>query len=169
MDRGFFINGQWQKPDGMETFVIKDPATGARVGSTLLADGSTIDQAVSYAEKAAPAFARMSAQERASILCRAADLIEERVAAMARILTLEQGKPIADNQKEILFGTQVLRYYAGEATRVFGTLRPSAAPGIKISYPIIPWVLRRPLYHGTIRSISIAGNSAPHWLPAVRY
>ncbi len=178
MDRGFFINGEWQKPAGVETLVINDPATGVRVGSTLLADGSIIDQAVAHAQKSACSFAQMPAQARADILYRTADLIEERVDAMAQLLTLEQGKPIADNQKEILFGAQVLRYYAGEATRVFGSLRPSAAPGIKniVSYhpvgvaaAIVPWNYPVDIYCWKIGPALAAGcpilMKSPHETP----
>ncbi len=148
MDRGIFIDGRWQKPKGLERFDIRDPATGETVGSTLLADGATVDLAVSAAEKAVPALARLSGDERAALLNRAADAVEARVEEMALLLTREQGKPVADNRKEILFGAKVLRYYAGEATRIGGTLRPSASAHIKnvVSYhpvgvaaAIVPW------------------------------
>ena len=148
MDRGFFIDGAWHLPSGAERFDIVEPATGKPVGSTLLADERTVDQAVQAAERAAPAFAAMPAGERTAILERAADLIEARADEMAVLLTREQGKPVADNLKEIRFGATVLRYYAGEAVRIGGSLRPASAPGIRnlvinqpagVAAAIVPW------------------------------
>lgn len=148
MDRGFFIDGAWRMPDGAERYAIVEPATGKPVGTTLLADEATVDQAVEAAERAAPAFASMHAGERAAILERAADLIDARADAMAVLLTREQGKPVADNLKEIRFGAVVLRYYAGEAVRIGGSLRPASAPGIRnlvtsqpagVAAAIVPW------------------------------
>lgn len=148
MDRGIFLDGRWQMPAGLERFEIKDPAIGEPVGSTLLADEMVVDRAVEAAERAAPALAGVGADKRAAILNRAASLVETRAGEMAVLLTREQGKPVADNQKEILFGAQVLRYYAGEATRIGGELRPSTNPDIKnvvsrypagVAAAIVPW------------------------------
>ena len=147
-NRGFFINGAWVKPNGCDRHIIHNPATGERVGSTLLADRAIVDQAVDVAEQAFPAFARMSAIERADILFCAAALIDERTPEMAILLTREQGKPISDNVKEISFGAEVLRYYAEEGKRIWGSIRPASSPDIRnlvSSYPvgvaagIVPW------------------------------
>ncbi len=148
MDRGVFIGGKWQTPQGLERFEIYNPANGELIGSTLLADEATIDKAVEAAEKALPILSGLGAEARAAILNRAAGLVEARVEEMALLLTREQGKPIADNRKEILFGAKVLRYYAEEATRIGGELRPSANPHIKnvvsrhpvgVAAAIVPW------------------------------
>ena len=148
MDRGIFINGRWQTPAGLERFEIRDPATGEPVGTTLLADAATVDLAVTVAEEAFPAFAGLSGGDRAAMLNRAADMVEARVEEMSQLLTREQGKPVSDNRKEILFGAEVLRYYAGEAIRIAGKLRPAVSADIKniVSYypagvaaAIVPW------------------------------
>lgn len=177
-DRGFFINGAWHRPQGADRFEIRDPASGEPVGSTLLADARIVDEAVGYAEAAAPGFAALHAGERAALLNRAADLIDERVEAMALLLTREQGKPVSDNRKEILFGAEVLRYYAGEATRIGGSLRPASAAGIKniVSYhpvgvtaAIVPWNYPVDLYCWKIGPALAAGCpmivKAPHETP----
>ena len=148
MDRGIFINGSWQYPSGLERFDIADPATGEHVGSTLLADPGTVDRSVSVAERATPVLSDLGGTGRSAILDRAADLMEARVDEMALLLTREQGKPITDNKKEILFGAEVLRYYAAQGMRIGGQLRPSANPSIRnvVSYhpigvagAIVPW------------------------------
>ncbi len=178
MDRGFFINGAWHTPQGAERFKITDPATGEAVGSTVLADERIVDEAVGHAEAAAPGFAALPAGERAALLTRAAALIEERVEAMALLLTREQGKPVADNRKEILFGAEVLRYYAGEATRIGGSLRPASAASVKniVSYhpvgvtaAIVPWNYPVDLYCWKIGPALAAGCpmivKSPHETP----
>jgi len=120
----------------------------------------------------------MPAAERAAILTRAASEIEARVEAMAQLLTREQGKPVADNRKEILFGAEVLRYYAGEALRIGGSLRPASAAAIKnvVSYhpvgvtaAIVPWNYPVDLYCWKIGPAFAAGCpmivKSPHETP----
>lgn len=90
----------------------------------------------------------MHADGRAAILHRAADHVEARTEEIAELLTREQGKPLCDSRKEIGFGVQVIRYYAEEGRRKFGSLRPSSLPNVKnvVSYfpvgvvgAIVPW------------------------------
>jgi succinate-semialdehyde dehydrogenase/glutarate-semialdehyde dehydrogenase len=148
MERGFFINGRWEYPAGLDRFDIVNPANGEPVGTTLLADAAVVDRCVEAAEAVAASFALMPARTRADMLRKAASLIEERVDEMARLLTREQGKPVPDNVKEILFGCEVMRYYAEEAVRVGGSIRPASAPNIRnlVTYhpigvvaAIVPW------------------------------
>ena len=178
MDRGIFIDGKWQKPAGLMPFEIRNPATGEPVGSTLLADEATVDLAVEVAERTAPILAGLGAETRAEILNRAAHLVELRVEQMAVLLTQEQGKPIADNRKEILFGAKVLRYYAEEATRIYGDLRPSASPHVKnivsrhpvgVAAAIVPWNYPVDLYCWKVGPALAAGCplivKSPHETP----
>ena len=178
MDRGFYIGGTWQRPTSVDRFEISNPATGEVVGSTHLADAQIVDQAVGHAEAAQHAFAETHASERAALLNRAAALVEERVEEMALLLTREQGKPVSDNRKEILFGAEVLRYYAQEAVRLGGSLRPASAPGIKnvVSYhpigvtgAIVPWNYPIDLYCWKIGPALAAGCpiivKTPHETP----
>ena len=106
MDRGFFLNGEWQMRTSADRFDILNPATGEAEGSTLMADGAVVDEAVGHAERVAREFADMPADARATILNKTADLMEHRVDEMSRLLTREQGKPVYDNTKEILFGAE---------------------------------------------------------------
>ncbi|MDN5788060.1 aldehyde dehydrogenase [Pseudorhodobacter sp.] len=178
MERGFFINGAWHNPVQAERFDLINPATGEKIGSTLLASRDDIDMAVKAAEVAAAGFAAMPAADRAAILTRAADLIIARSDEMARLLTREQGKPVSDNLKEILFGADVLRYYAAEATRVFGTLRPASSPQIRnlvtwhpigVCAGIVPWNYPIDLYAWKIGPALAAGCpivvKSPHETP----
>jgi acyl-CoA reductase-like NAD-dependent aldehyde dehydrogenase len=147
-ERELFIDGRWRPSHSGRRLEIQDPATGERVGSSALADAADIDAAVAAARKAFPAWAAMHADERGRILKRAADRIEDRVSAIAEVLTREQGKPVPDAEKEIRFGIEVLRYYAEEGRRVGGSIRPSSRADIRslvVSSPvgvvgaITPW------------------------------
>ncbi|MFV0384354.1 aldehyde dehydrogenase family protein [Paracoccus sp. (in: a-proteobacteria)] len=176
--RGFFIDGAWHRPAGCDSFALINPATGDELGRTLLASGADVDRAVAAAERAAPVMAGMAETERAAILNRAAALIEERADDMARLLTREQGKPVPDNVKEILFGAEVLRYYAAEATRVWGTLRQASSPAIRnlviwqpigVTAAIVPWNYPIDLYCWKIGPAIAAGCpivvKSPHETP----
>ena len=103
------------------------------------------------------------------ILHRAADLIDERIAAIADLLTREQGKPIPDAEKEIRFGVEVIRYYAEEGRRIGGSIRASSRAGRpqprRSRRRSASSARSRP---GTIRSTSTPGRSARRWPPAAR-
>lgn len=178
MQRGFFIAGQWRYFDDAERFDITEPATGKPVGTTLLAAETHIDQAVEAAVAVAPVMAEMAARERAAILERTAALMIEREHDMAVLLTREQGKPVADNIKEIRFGADVLRYYAGEAVRLGGSLRPASAPDIRnlvtrhpvgVCAAIVPWNYPVDLYCWKVGPAIAAGCplvvKSPHETP----
>src|ERR1700722_17252022 len=100
-DRELFIDGRWRAAREGRRATIADPATGEPVGSTEIADANDIDDAVAAAKRALPLWAGTHADERARILHRAADLIIERLDALADLLTREQGKPTPDAVKEI--------------------------------------------------------------------
>jgi succinate-semialdehyde dehydrogenase / glutarate-semialdehyde dehydrogenase len=147
-ERELFIGGVWRAAKSGRRLEIRDPASGERVGSTALAAAADVDLAVATAKRALPGWAETHADARARILHRAADLIVERIATIADLLTREQGKPIPDAEKEIRFGVEVIRYYAEEGRRLGGAIRASSRMDIRslvVSSPvsvvgaITPW------------------------------
>jgi succinate-semialdehyde dehydrogenase/glutarate-semialdehyde dehydrogenase len=147
-ERGLFLAGGWRPAIGGRTVEVRDPATGELVGRSSVAGPADVDAAVQAALAAQPDWAATHPDERAAVLHRAADLIEQRVDAIALLLTREQGKPVPDSRKEILFGAAVLRYYAEEGRRVGGSVRPSARLDVRsvvgyapvgVAAAIIPW------------------------------
>ena len=131
-----------------------------------MAGAEDIDRAVARAARAQFAWAATHADERAAILVRAADLIEARREEIAALLTREQGKPLRDSRKEIGFGVAVIRYYAEEGRRRFGSLRPSSRTDVKniVSYhpvgvvgAIVPWNYPVDLYCWKIAPALAAG------------
>ena len=146
-ERRLYIDGAWVSGEGGR-HEIRDPANGEQVGATDLASAGDIDKAVEAASRALPAWSATHADRRARILHRAAALIEERVEAIADLLTREQGKPIPDAEKEIRFGVEVIRYFAEEGRRIGGAIRASSRPDVRslvVSSPvgvvgaITPW------------------------------
>jgi succinate-semialdehyde dehydrogenase/glutarate-semialdehyde dehydrogenase len=165
MDRKLFINGAWVDGHGA-TREIFDPADGARVGSSAMAQPADVDRAVEAAAAAFPAWSATHPDMRARILHRAASLIEARVEAIAELLTREQGKPIPDSKKEILFAVEVIRYYAEEGRRVGGSMRPSGRADVRslVTYSpvgvvgaITPWNYPVDLYAWKIGPALAAG------------
>ncbi|MFM2278327.1 MAG: hypothetical protein RLZZ444_558 [Pseudomonadota bacterium] len=178
MDRKLYIDGRWCDALSGETAVIHDPATGEPVGTSAIASAADADRAVQAARKAFPAWAAMHPDRRAEILNRAADLIGERIDAIADVLTREQGKPVPDSKKEIAFGVEVIRYYAEEGRRVGGSLRPASRGDIRnivTSHPvgvvagIIPWNYPVDLYAWKVAPVLAAGcvlvAKPPHETP----
>lgn len=135
--RGLLIGeGEVSAASG-ERVDIRNPATGELVGSTAVAGAVDVDAAVASARRALPQWQSLTAPERARVMHRGADLVAERTDEIARVLTLEQGKPLADSVKEISFAIEVLRYYADEGVRVGGSVRPSARADIR---SIVQWL-----------------------------
>src|SRR5271154_907410 len=137
-DPQLFIDGRWRVAREGRRAKIADPAPGEPVGSTAIADANDIDDAVAAAKRALPLWAGTHADERARVLHRAADLIVERLDAVADLLTREQGKPIPDAVKEIRFGVEVIRHYAEEGRRIGGSIRTSVRSDMRSLVVIAP-------------------------------
>lgn len=161
-----FYGGGFHAPASGEWHEVDDPADGSRVGRCALAGAADIDRAVAHALRARSAWADTHADERAGVLHRAADRVEARTDEIAEVLTREQGKPLCDSRKEIGFGVRVIRYYAEEGRRKFGSLRPSSLSNVKnvVSYfpvgvvgAIVPWNYPVDLYCWKIAPALAAG------------
>ncbi len=115
-----FIGGSWVDAAGARTLDVLNPATGGvlcAVADASPADGMT---AMDAAVAAQDGFAATSPQQRADILTRAFDLLHERIDELARLMTLEMGKPLAEAKGEITYAAEFFRQFAGEATRIEG-------------------------------------------------
>lgn len=122
-DRGTLVEGTWIK-DGAN-HQVRNPATGDVVAQVRLAVAEDVDLAARAAAAAQPGWAATHPDRRCEILRQVASLLRARIDGIARVLTLEQGKPLPDSRKEILFGAQVFDYYAEQARRIGGSVRQS--------------------------------------------
>jgi len=148
MERLLWYGGNWHPSIEGETHTIINPANKEILGKTHLAGPKDIEKAIDVASEAFELWSRTNVKIREKILNTASLLIENRLDEIAQILTEEQGKPIPDSKKEILFGAEVIRYYAEEAKRIQGSLRSSANQEIRnivqyqpygIAAAIVPW------------------------------
>jgi acyl-CoA reductase-like NAD-dependent aldehyde dehydrogenase len=165
-DRGGMRDDEPQRAGGRRSVVISDPATGELVGTSAVAGPADVDTAVEAAARAQPEWARTPPGERAVILHAAADRIASAVDEIALLLTREQGKPVVDSRKEILFGVEVLHYYAEEAKRVSGSVRPSTRSDVRsvvmyapagVVAAIVPWNYPVDLYCWKVAPALAAG------------
>ena len=118
-----WINGQWV---GSQTrFAVSNPATGEELAQVANVGVSDVNAAVTAAEAALPAWRALTGKERSIILRRWFDLIVANSSDLARILTLEQGKPLAEAKGEVAYGASFLEWFAEEAKRVAGAIPAS--------------------------------------------
>nr|WP_255774557.1 NAD-dependent succinate-semialdehyde dehydrogenase [Microbulbifer zhoushanensis] len=125
-----YINGQWR--DAASSIEVRDPANGTLLAE--IADGSATDAgaAVAAAHTALPAWREKTAAERAAVLKRWHQLIMDNADDLARILTLEQGKPLAEAKGEIAYGASYIEWYAEECRRAYGQTIPTHNPAMRL-------------------------------------
>ena len=111
--------------DSGATFAVDNPATGETVHDVPRMGAPETERALRQAEDALPAWRGLLAKERARIMRRWADLMMENEEPLARLLTTEQGKPIAESRVEIAYAASFLEWFGEEAKRVYGDTIPT--------------------------------------------
>lgn len=129
-DVRLFIDGEWTGSADGRTIPVLDPATEEVIGTVAHASRVDLDRALAAAEKGFAVWRATSAYERSKIMRRAAELMRERVDAIARLMTLEQGKPLAEAKGETLVAADVIEWFAEEARRTYGRVIPARGAGI---------------------------------------
>ena len=117
---GLFIGGEWLAADGGKTLNVYDPATGDVVKTIANASPGDGKAALDAAVEAFPAWAATPPRERAELLRRAFDLLQERKEDFALLMTIEMGKPLAEARGEVAYGGEFLRWFSEETARVQG-------------------------------------------------
>ncbi|MGH3359490.1 MAG: aldehyde dehydrogenase family protein, partial [Nocardioidaceae bacterium] len=124
-----YIAGQWCDAQGGATFDVLDPSSGeplCAVADATPADGrAALDAAVA----AQASFAAVPPRKRADMLTKAFELLHERIDDLARLMTLEMGKPLAEAKGEIAYAAEFFRHFAGEAVRIDGGYQTAPAGG----------------------------------------
>ena len=129
-DLALFIDGAFLSGEGRDSEPVLNPATGQVLARLPHATAADLDRALASAATAFPIWRRTSAYDRGRILKAAADLIRERKPVIARIMTLEQGKPLAESETEVAYAADVLEWYGEEGRRAYGRIVPSRIPGL---------------------------------------
>src|SRR3954463_2822970 len=118
--------------DSGDTFPVENPATGEVIAELPRMGVSETRRAIVRAEEALPQWRSMLAKERARILRRWADLMMEHEDDLARLLTTEQGKPLAESRVEIAYAASFFEWFGEEAKRVYGDTIPTYAADRRI-------------------------------------
>jgi len=143
-----YIDGQWQDADSGETIEVTNPADGSVIGTVPKMGAAETRRAIEAAERAWPAWAAKTAKERATILRNWFNLMMENQEDLARLMTLEQGKPLAEARGEIAYGASFIEWFAEEGKRIYGdTIPPHQADKrivvlkqpIGVTAAITPW------------------------------
>ena len=133
------INGEWVPAEGGETFETFNPANGEKLADCANASPADIDRAVAAARAAFPAWAAKSPQERAALLLKVADLIDENAARLAMVETLDNGKPIRETTLvDVPLSSDHFRYFAG-------CLRAEEGSAVMIDENTMSIVLHEPI------------------------
>jgi succinate-semialdehyde dehydrogenase/glutarate-semialdehyde dehydrogenase len=119
-----YIDGEWVKADSGETINVTNPATGEVLGTVPNCGAVEAKRAVEAANRAWPAWRAKTAKERAVILRRWYELIMANQEELARLLTLEQGKSLAEARGEIAYGAAFIEWFAEEGKRLYGDVIP---------------------------------------------
>lgn len=123
-----FVDGHWIDATRGSIDVL-NPFTGESIGQVPNFGGVETTAAIAAANRAFPAWSGRPAQERAEILHRLAGLIRDHRESLARLITVEQGKPLAEARGEIIAAAAYVQWFAEEARRVYGDVIPANVPG----------------------------------------
>ena len=124
------VAGEWRGARSGETRPIINPATAEEIGRHPVAGTADLDEALEAAERGFKVWRSVSPFDRGKIMRKAANLIRERVDGIARIMVLEQGKPIAEAKGETLAAADVIDWFSEEGRRAYGRVIPARADGV---------------------------------------
>jgi len=143
-----FVAGSWVDADGGATVVVADPATGAEIGTVPALGEQETRRAVKAAEEAWPAWRSRPSSERGRLLEEWCRLMVENIDDLSLIMTMEQGKPLAESAGEIRYGAGFIKWFAEEARRLYGDTIPAPTADrrilvlkepVGVSAAITPW------------------------------
>lgn len=125
-----FIDGEWRDSLSGRTIPVVNPATEEKIGEVAHAQREDLELAVSAAARGFQVWRKMSPLDRSGILRKAGDLLRQRADSIATMMTLEQGKPVAEARIEILGCADFLDWFAEEGRRTYGRMIPARSEGV---------------------------------------
>src|SRR5260221_7492859 len=133
------IDGKWCDSDSGRVLGVINPATEEVIADVAYGGKAETRRALEAAQRAFTSWMKTTAYERAKILKKTADLMRERADAIARTLTMEQGKPLPEAKAEVLHSADTFEWFAEEGKRAYGQVIPNSAPGkrhLTIKHPV---------------------------------
>jgi succinate-semialdehyde dehydrogenase/glutarate-semialdehyde dehydrogenase len=137
--RQLYIDGQWCDAANGKRLKVTNPATEETIAEVACGTRADCKRAVEAAHKAMGSWMRLTSWERAKVLKKTADLMRERADGLARTLTMEQGKPVAEAKAEVLHSADTFEWFAEEGKRAYGQVIPNSAPGkrhLTVKHPV---------------------------------
>lgn len=134
-----YIDGKWQAADSGEMFTVDNPANGKTIAKVANMGAQETARAIDAANKAWPAWRALTAKARSSLLRKWFDLIIANTEDLARIMTIEQGKPITEARGEVAYGASFVEWFSEQAKRIMGDTIDAPMPNTRIL------VLREPI------------------------
>src|ERR1700680_3061075 len=134
-----YIDGKWTDGASGKTIGVINPATEEVICEMAFGSREDTRRALEAAAKALPAWMKLTPYDRAKVLKKTADLMRERADAIARTLTMEQGKPLPEAKAEILHSADTFEWFAEEGKRAYGQIIPNSQPGkrhMTIKHPV---------------------------------
>ncbi|MGI4950765.1 MAG: NADP-dependent succinate-semialdehyde dehydrogenase [Janthinobacterium lividum] len=126
------VGGKWIEAAGGKVVTVRNPSTGEVLGTVPALGAADTRQAIEAAHAAFPAWRKLTAKERATILRRLFNLMIENTDDLAAIMTAEQGKPLAESRGEIAYAASFIEWFAEEGKRVYGDIIPAPKGGQRI-------------------------------------
>jgi succinate-semialdehyde dehydrogenase/glutarate-semialdehyde dehydrogenase len=120
-----YVAGQWIAADSGKTIDVTNPATGEKIGTVPASGEAETQRAIEAAANAFPEFAAMPLLERVGLLWKLHDAILDNQKSLAELLTIEQGKPLAEAMGEMAIGAAYVRWFAEEVRRAKGEIVPA--------------------------------------------
>src|ERR1700716_3225077 len=129
-DVSLMIDGAWTKGANGRTIPVINPATEEVIGQVAHAEKSDLDRALAAADKGFKQWRKVSAYERYKIMRKAADLMRQRLDEICTIMTMEQGKPLAEAKVETNLAADIIDWMAEEGRRTYGRIVPARAENV---------------------------------------
>ncbi|KAK3070328.1 succinate semialdehyde dehydrogenase NADP+ linked [Teratosphaeriaceae sp. CCFEE 6253] len=127
-----YVNGQWVGAKSGKTFEVHDPATGKLIGTMPEMDKGDTEAAIKAAADALPGFRKLTGRERSRMLRKWYDLMMENADDIAKLITWENGKPMADAKGEVTYAANFFEWFSEEAPRIYGDVIPASVPGNRV-------------------------------------
>ncbi|KAI0160626.1 Aldehyde/histidinol dehydrogenase [Xylariaceae sp. FL1272] len=127
-----YVNGEWVKASSGNTFEVHDPATAKLIGTCPEFNAKDTETAIAAAAEAFKTFRHKTGRERSKLLRKWYDLMMENAEDLATLITLENGKPLADAKGEVNYAAAFFEWFSEEAPRTYGDTIPATVPGNRV-------------------------------------
>ncbi|KAF2656700.1 succinic semialdehyde dehydrogenase [Lophiostoma macrostomum CBS 122681] len=127
-----YVNGEWIGAKSGKTFEVTDPSTGKPIGTMPEMDAADTEAAIAAAAEALPSFRKLTGRERSRLLRKWYQLMVDNADDIAKLITWENGKPLADAKGEVTYAANFFEWFSEEAPRVYGSTIPASVAGNRV-------------------------------------